>query len=97
MPNFWEETQDVSEFWKFNDAWLSKNKGYRCISIQFSKKDLHFIDGILCIACGKSPRGNVDHAVVWKDGIVHDPHPSNSGLAEDPDTFTLFIPIDPNQ
>lgn len=95
MPNFWEQTQEVSEFWKFNDDWISKNKGYRCISFQFSDKDKPLVDGILCIACAKSPRGNMDHAVVWQDGIIHDPHPSNAGLAEEPDTFTLFIPLNP--
>jgi hypothetical protein len=44
----------------------------------------------------KSPRNSkIDHAVVWHDGIIHDPHPSNAGLAEVPDTFTLFLPLDP--
>uniref|UniRef100_A0A6H1ZVF7 Uncharacterized protein n=1 Tax=viral metagenome TaxID=1070528 RepID=A0A6H1ZVF7_9ZZZZ len=93
MPNFWEHTQDVEEFWKLNDSWISKNKGYRCISFQFDPEDRHLVDGILCIACAKSPRGDMDHAVVWLDGVLHDPHPSSDGLAEEPDTFTLFIPL----
>ena len=42
-------------------------------------------------------RGMEDHAVIWKNGLVYDPHPSGVGLAEDPDTFTVFVPIDPNQ
>ena len=95
MPNFWEQTQSSEEFWKLNNAWLSKNKGHRCISFQFEEKDKHLVNGILCIACAKSPRGDVDHAVVWRDGLLHDPHPSNAGLSEEPNTFTLFIPLDP--
>lgn len=95
MPNFWEQTQDVTEFWELNNDWLTKNKGYRCVSLEFKKEDRHWVDGLLCVACAKSPRGDIDHAVVWKDGIVHDPHPSNTGLAEEPNTFTLFIPLIP--
>lgn len=33
-----------------------------------------------CIACGKSPRGDFLHAVIWKDGIAHDPHPDRTGI-----------------
>jgi hypothetical protein len=33
------------------------------------------------IAIGKSVRG-VNHAVVWKNGMAHDPHPDNTGLNE---------------
>ena len=95
IPNFWEQTQDVSEFWKLNNDWFSKEKGYRCISFQLKKEDIHLVDGVLCVALARSPRGDIDHAVVWRDGVVHDPHPSNAGLAERPDTFTLFIPLDP--
>ena len=95
MPNFWEQTQDVSKFWKLTDAWMIKKIGVRCLSVQFRKKDLHLVDGILCIACAKSPRGAVDHAVVWQDRLLHDPHPSNAGLVKKPTNFSLFIPLDP--
>lgn len=97
MPNFWEQTQDVEEFWKLNNGWLMENKGFKCINISFLPEDIYIIQGLLCVACAKSPRGEVDHAVVWQDGLIHDPHPSNAGLAEEPDTFTLFSPIDPNK
>ena len=98
MPNFWEQTQDVDEFWKMNNEWLMKNKGYRLLNCVFSNEHKHLIDDVLCIACAKSPRGDTDHAVVWCSGeIAHDPHPSGAGLAEDPDTFTIFVPIDPNK
>jgi hypothetical protein len=34
-----------------------------------------------CIAIGRSQRG-VNHAVVWKNGIAHDPHPDNTGIID---------------
>jgi len=95
MPNFWEQTQDGPEFWRLNDEWANKYLGYRCVSMRVAKSDMDIVEDVLCIACAKSPRGEVDHAVVWKNGVVHDPHPSNAGLAEEPDTFTVFIPLDP--
>lgn len=97
MPNFWENTQDTKKFWKLNDKWMRENFGYRCISFEFQDDDIHLIDDILCVACAKSPRSNaVDHAVVWLNGILHDPHPSHSGLSEEPNTFTIFIPLNPS-
>jgi len=33
------------------------------------------------IAIGNSPRG-ITHSVVWKNGMVHDPHPDNNGLVD---------------
>jgi hypothetical protein len=43
------------------------------------------VDGYV-IAIGKSPRSTddnrVNHAVVWKNGIVHDPHPDNTGILD---------------
>jgi len=38
------------------------------------------------LALGKSPRFNgserINHYVVWKNGIVHDPHPENKGILD---------------
>lgn len=95
VPNFWEQTQDAETFWKLNDDWIAKNKGCRCINFSFKETDRHLIDGVLCIAIAESPRGKCGHAVVWQDGVIHDPHPSKAGLAEEPDTFALFIPLNP--
>lgn len=44
------------------------------------------------IAIGKSNRG-VNHAVVWKNGMAHDPHPDNTGLTEIT-RFEIFTKID---
>ncbi|MDD4971941.1 MAG: hypothetical protein PHT07_21145 [Paludibacter sp.] len=45
-----------------------------------------------CIASGKSPRGDFYHAVVWNDGIAHDPHPDRTGIL----TIDHFEIIEPN-
>lgn len=37
-------------------------------------------NGDCCIACGKSPRGNFNHAVIWNNGMIHDPHPDKTGI-----------------
>ena len=43
------------------------------------------IDGYV-MAIGKSPRSTeaerYNHAVIWKDGIVHDPHPDKTGILD---------------
>ena len=43
------------------------------------------------IAIGKSNRG-VNHSVVWKNGMAHDPHPDNTGLLEI-ERFEMLIKI----
>ena len=56
-----------------------------------------------CIAGGKSPRGDWDHAIVYQvnsgDGLnprmVHDPHESRAGFDGPPTYFTCFLLIDP--
>ena len=97
VPNFWEQTQEGKEFWELNDKWARENLGHVCIPFEFNDGDTELVKDILCIACAKSPRGKVDHAVVWKNGLIHDPHPSRDGLAETPNTFTLFIPLIPKK
>lgn len=56
--------------------------GYSYESIPISKfKELN--DYV--VAIGKSPRSKrkrITHAVVWKGGIVHDPHPDHTGLMD---------------
>jgi len=95
VPNFWVDTQDVSEFWKLSNDWCAENLKHRCMTVEISNGHGYMIENVLCIACAKSPRNDCDHAVVWKNGIIHDPHPSNSGLAVEPTTFTVFLPLDP--
>lgn len=47
------------------------------------------------IASGKSSRG-ILHAVVYQNGeLVHDPHPDNSGLTEEPVDYLFFVARNP--
>ena len=74
-----------------------ESKGYNLISIGVNNMDdilfqSKATDGYI-IAVGKSPRSTEDnrinHAVVWKNGIVHDPHPSREGIL-DINSFDVF-------
>ena len=47
------------------------------------------------IACGKSPRGDFDHCVIYKNGeMAHDPHPSNGGI-ENVKDIMILVKINP--
>ena len=93
VPNFWEQTQDADTFWRLNNEWLSEKKGFRLVPIAIETGSEHILGGVLCIAIGRTGRGSEDHAVVWRDGIVHDPNPSRTGLVGDPDVFVLIVPV----
>lgn len=81
--------------------WL-KEKGYvlvtvRCHQLFVNGQGWRFND-CYNILSGPSPRNPaLQHAVVGKGNkIVHDPHPSNDGLAGDPDKdwyYEFFLPI----
>ena len=94
MPNFWEATQDARDFWKMVELWLTEHKGFKLIAIEVKADHEYFLHGLLCIALGKSQRAK-DHAVVWRDGIIHDPHPTRMGIVGKPEYYALFIPADP--
>jgi hypothetical protein len=51
-----------------------------------------FIRGCLCIASGLSDRG-LGHAVVWRDGLIHDPHPDGTGLTTAPESYSVLAPL----
>jgi hypothetical protein len=51
-----------------------------------------FIRGCLCIGEGQSARG-LGHAVVWCDGLIHDPHPDGTGLTTAPETYSVLAPL----
>ena len=96
MPNFWEQTQDGREYWKLTNNWMVSKVGHICLTVQFQHGMEYQIKGILCVAFGTSKRGDGEHAVVWRDGLLHDPHPSKAGINGDPDTFTVFVPVNLN-
>ena len=94
VPNFADTTGDHIEFWRLNNSWAMK-KGFKYVTISISEDSIWDIIGdIFCIASAKSPRRKDQwHSVVWRNGIVHDPHPSNDFLAETPKQFTLLVPF----
>jgi hypothetical protein len=64
---------------------ILESMGYDYLSMPINKikqgmLDCRDTDGY-SIAIGKSNRG-VNHSVVWKNGIAHDPHPDNSGISD---------------
>lgn len=95
VPNFWEHTHDADTFWRLNNEWLSDKKGCRLFPVALAEGSEHLLSGVLCIAIGRTRRGGEDHAVVWRDGIVHDPHPARSGFSDDPEVFVLIVPLNP--
>lgn len=66
-----------------NTLEVIENMGYHCNSIPVSMLKSDCRDYI--IAIGKSPRSKrkrITHAVVWNNGIIHDPHPDKTGLLD---------------
>ena len=92
VPNFVRKNQTDEELWKLHNSWAA-NENFRYVLIFLEKNRWDVLDNIFCIASGKSPRGEHYHAVVWHNGIIHDPHPSNDFLAEDPAYFILLVPF----
>lgn len=79
----------VPHFVEFED-WI----GALYLYLDGRKLDLrvyHTDPGVESIAVGMSPRG-VRHAIVWNQGMVHDPHPSREGLSEEPTEFWVVVP-----
>lgn len=73
----YKNTTDWSEFYLDMVLALEK-KGFelRHIPVKLFKETGNYV-----IANGDSPRGNgIKHSVVWKSGIVHDPHKTNEGI-----------------
>lgn len=88
IPNFQQnEGANFDELWK---AWNDKSP-YRLIQVQCETPEETFTDCAV-IATGKSPRGNYNHSVVWRNGkIIHDPHPGQLGLKGKPEFFYLLV------
>lgn len=90
MPNFWRHTQDPLKYWMLTDSWLKSIVNTRSVLVSFEVDSKFFIRDLLCVAMGEAKRGE-DHAVVWRDGLVHDPHPERVGLTSEPDAYLLLF------
>ena|ERR1043166_9715325 len=60
-------------------------------------------EGALCLATGKSPRGERCHSVVgrmvggYNFEMLHDPHPDGEGIEGLPLCIEFLVPLDPAQ
>jgi hypothetical protein len=92
VPNFWLETQNSVDFWSYLNNWSKSELGCSSILMKLFK-DSHkdFIDGLLCVAIGESSQG-FEHAVVWKDGMIHNPSKNGGELSQEPKLFLIFCP-----
>lgn len=77
-PSLWSETLAICERLGLSYSAYSVNVGSEIL-------DPKCLGGYI-IAIGKSPRSTEDkrinHAVVWKNGIIHDPHPDKTGILD---------------
>lgn len=88
VPYFMGDTDWYARF----EKWLAAYALYPLclVSFQYDERFHGFY-----IMGGKSPRGNFQHSVIAKRGmIVHDPHPSRAGLIS-VQRATLLVPFSP--
>jgi hypothetical protein len=97
MPNFWEQTDCAPEFWDLVNKWMVENLDYKCIPIILEGDFDPIIDDVLCIAIGRVSRINEQHAVVWCNKLIFDPHPERKGLVGNPESYVLLVPINPKK
>lgn len=97
-----EKLEELSDFLDEKTDWMGQRLllakwleplGFTCVPfLPWEDKCEEFIKDITCIAGGISSRG-LRHAVVWKNGLVFDPHPDGDGI-ETVETYTLLIRTD---
>lgn len=91
IPNYQEAEGD--EWWRWRARFLNAH-GFHVVTFGG-------LDGVpdgLCIAAGKSPRGNYQHAVLAVVGagkytLIHDPHPSHQFLDGEPVQFDFVFQL----
>jgi len=92
VPTF--EDMPIEEWKTALDNWLSKFNLQK-VTIDASFED--FVPTGYCLAIGKTVRSKtVLHCAVYKNGqMVHDPHPSKSGLIN-VECWEVVFPFDPS-
>ncbi len=95
--------------WNFQEVqeWLSKEFGLQLLEVTFGSGGTIYPmwRQIPCIITGKSPRecATGRHAVVAMTKgllgfeVIHDPHESGEGLADEPTHACFFVPIEPDE
>lgn len=96
VPNFYEIAgNDAGPWWDAVRDWL-RPRGFGIISLALNDTEwLKNTDGLFIVS-GNSERG-LFHATIWKNGqIIHDPHPSKTGIVK-AETMDLIYPLDPSK
>lgn len=99
VPDFPAGHDDTS-WWTDTQEWLFANHRLRLLEVEVgaSAPLLEVFGPVYWVASGPSPRGNFNHAVVYfGGGMVHDPHPDQTGLRGPPKYGSIFIVADPAQ
>jgi hypothetical protein len=94
VPNFIRADDYIEE----TAAWMAE-RGLAIIG--FETNPVAFVpqwrDRVTTIASGRSPRGDWEHAVLWRGGkLLHDPHPSGDGIVGAPTYYEVLVVIDPD-
>ena len=97
-----DKLEELSDFLSTHTDWMSQRLrlaewlntiGMTCIPLtRWDDCNDRMIRGVTCVADGISPRG-IRHAVVWKDGVIFDPHPDGGGI-KSVDTYLVFVQLD---
>ena len=84
---------DPAPYWNKLRAWLWKEWSLDLVIIYRRR----ILSGAPIIVGGKSPRFDpAGHAVIMQAGeLLHDPHPSGSGLDGEPEEYYLLVPMAP--
>lgn len=89
VPDFTDPEDPNSGKFYHNVADFLNARGLRMMMIEW--RDMPAWIGGAVIARGTSPREKA-HAVLWDDdGLVHDPHPSRTGLVGEPTHAMLIL------
>jgi hypothetical protein len=94
VPNFCALYPD-SWLEKANE-WLDEHFGCSVISFYgpmgpFDRDSEGLYWNVYVIASGRSPRGDWNHSVIWKNRkMFHDPHPSGAGLVGPPSEWEVL-------
>ncbi len=73
------------------------SRGYKLDAYTVESVEQGELNAEYLIAVGTSPRSTdlnaLNHAVVWRDGVAHDPHPDQTGII-DVKLFEILRPIE---
>lgn len=95
VPNFAAVPGDGYEWWDAVQDWL-RGRGYFALVVE-DEKMLSFRYPTYTVVSGKSPRGDFEHVVVYRNGqMVHDPHPSKDGI-ETVTSAWFLVPLNPSK